>query len=245
MTGVQTCALPIYKGHSCKIYTCTEDYFKFFNSKRIGSFFHYAENFIFDTMSLTKLEGKAYKQIRHSLNSVGKSYDVKFREYTDVDYNSAMVCYSTWCSEYADRKKVEKGGKIIDKNKFFKWLKYRGLLGIKIYVAECDNKIIGICGISKLCDNASIIVFERCLNSYVGISDYVWINTLRNFDFYTYEQDGDGGTRKGDGSHMTGLYDYKMKFKPVMLQNLYGVDINKKDEKITNNFFVKREEIGE
>lgn len=233
---------------SVRILSCTEEFYKMLNFNKLRKVDNYVEEFVFSTDTLRNLDGKHFKSIRNTINKFIKNNDFVFREYEDSDYSAAVDCYTKWCVDYENKQKVAKengisfGERIIDRYKFSKWLKYRKILNMKIYVVVCNNVVIGIGGISKLCEDSSIVIFERCDNSFVGICEYLWVQMVRTYDYYPFEQDGDGGSKLKSGKHKSGLFDYKMKFQPVELVQCYELVLNKVGEKITKAYFVDIEE---
>ena len=218
-----------------------DEYFlSFFDRSKINTINNYCEEFVYLTQELIDMEGRKYKHIRHAINKFEKN---KFicREYVDDDFSQISTLYKLWSDNYNKKKKENKGygekNGVNDTETFFKYIKYRHLFGIKIYVIYDADTMIGCIAIARLCKNSSIILFEKCDNSYLGICEYLWKEAVDRFDFYKYECDGDGGTKLKDGSHITGLYDYKMKFNPVYIREIYSVVVAKKNQIITDDFF--------
>ena len=219
----------------CKIYDCNEEYAQMFNLDKLFITRNNVEEFIYDSKSLTAMDGKKYKNVRRSINKFESLYpNYSIVEYDDSMYKDFDVVYKQWCNYYNTRK--EKESYITDEVKIYKWLLYRDKINLRVFILYTDNLPIGFIGISFLCFDTSVVLFERCLKEYVGSSETLWIKAMDNFKHLKFENDGDGGS-KHNGKHKTGLYDYKMKFNPYKLINMFDIIINKKGEKIYNSFW--------
>ena len=228
--------------HQSKIINCNSEYLNMLHRQSLHNVNNYSDEFIFETNSLKTLDGKKYKPIRRALNKFKSEYKYEFREYVDSDFADALKVYNLWCEDYKSKIEAYKqegktyGTTIWDSDLFIKQLKYRHYMGISIYVLKIDKEIVGISGIADLCEDSSVILFEKCINKYIGITEFMWLEMLNLYpNFKKFECDGDGGSRK------SGLYAYKMKFKPTILNPCITVSINKKGEKITERFFNKDE----
>lgn len=223
----------------------TESAFACFNPDRVKCV-HFCEEMVYRTADLCALAGKPYKSVRHAVNSFERNEFV-FRAYDKTaDFEAAKELYLAWKEDYeakqeADEHYGENGG-ANDEIAYTKYLEYPELCGLSIYVCYMAGKMAGIVGITRLCKNSSAIIFEKCDNSIPNISEYLWIRVLREYDKYEYEDDGDGGTRKADGSHVSGLYAYKMRFRPEMVRPMYLCDVRDRRGRIYNTFFARHTE---
>lgn len=230
----------------CRIENCHSDYLAMLNRKKLSYVDHYSDEFVFSTTTLTELGGKSFKSVRHAINKFKSEHKYEFRAYVDEDFQSAMRVYDAWCEDYkAKAEQAKKDSKkplppIWDSDLFPKQLKYHREMGIVPYVLFVDGNMVGVSGIAELCGDCSVILFEKCINKFDGITEFMWIEMLRAYpNFKPLECDGDGG------KSTSGLYAYKMKFNPVILSPCNIVTINKKGDKITEAYFKRKDEFNE
>lgn len=184
-------------------------------------------DFIYKCSDIIGLEGKKYKARRSIINRFDRENPNKIvRLMTDDDIPSVLELRDIWETEY-----IRSDREIWDKEIFRIYLKLYKELDVRFFVLEINNKIEGYFSIAKLGKNCSVVVNENTNTNFVGISEYLWRESLRlSTDLGEYENDGNGGDNK------SGLYFYKTSFNPIALIEKLDVDVNKTNEKPSLEF---------
>lgn len=185
-----------------------------------------AEDFIYRCSDLIELKGKKYKSRRGMVNRLKRDHpNINVRLATNDDIDGILAVREKWLNEHI-RPMLKPNDKIetfvIDYNSFDTIIKYWKKLGYIMTVAEDDGKIIGFFMQSNLSNNCLSVLKENVDLDYVGLSEYMWYESLKFFPgMPEFENDGNGGYKRDDG-----LYLYKMSHNPseLIYKNSYKLN---------------------
>ncbi len=194
-----------------RIENISESGFKFYESCRL-KLRPKAEEYIYDSRSLSNLVGNNFKSKRSSYNFFVNNYSFDFEKLDASMKNDCLRLYRSWQKERASKFKDEVYRICLEDSFSAQEEAFRNFkrLGLRGWIVKVDGRIKGYSVGLALDESTFYIMFETADLNIKGISAFLFRNFCRNLPEFKF-------INAGDDSGLENLARVKCSYRPAQV----------------------------